>query len=778
MFQINAKCQSFLFILFLLLQYCKTNWVQLSLSKFIYLPEINDFDVPEVLNIDDGRRYCKNLEGGLISFSESDLNVDFKNYYLTTFITSAINQGGIWRWEDQRIVSPIFNITTVKGRCLSFVPKSKSFISVDCNNIKNALPLCEKNIAINCQLENGQYFGNISKTISNITCLKWNDNNLSTQGILFPEQLYWDHNYCRNPKGYTKKRAWCLVGENKYEDCLIPQCNITSYSKHINLNIDTNSKLDDFFCGIGSLSCNILDNISNQSTTIQCIPEEFWCDYQKDCDNGMDEINCENWLNTFVKIGGYKIIRNISSIWSNIFHEQSCAKKCLESHEENCNSFSFNYNDKTCILSSLNGYNFTESNIISMKTSILYTKKSYISSNINIENILERWVECDGIRCSPNGTCINIEKICNQYNDCTGNEDENFCYNPLEISFTANLKTTNFEEGILTSHLGSLIVPLCIGNIPTTIRENICSNFAVRPYTGDKGKKSKLGSICYKGRCYLNKELDCKEEDNLIRCGGICGRLPKVAPSIKLRCPRVIGGCLAKPNESPWTASIRLKNPDIHHCGSVIISDFYLLTAAHCVSDIENDSIYVRVGDYDNKVIEFQELSIEIENIVIHPSYENIFKNDIAIIKVTDKINFTNFVKPICLPPINYKFSEGHQCIISGFGKTNSKNDSDDKYSQFLKIANVPILDLKSCETNRNNVLLDDSVICAGYDSGNIDACHGDSGGPLVCMYEGIYYLAGIVSWGEGCGEAGRPGIYTSVSNFISWIESVTNTLF
>ncbi|CEF71095.1 Tequila [Strongyloides ratti] len=740
----------FLIYFSLYIKIYKSNWIQSSLNKFIYLPEVYDFDISEKFNINEARNYCSNLGGKLISFTDSDLNIDFKNYYLTTFITSAIYQKGIWKWDDQRIVSSHYNITTNIGRCLSFLPKNKIFTSVDCNDIKNALPLCEKNIAITCQLENGQYFGNISITKNNITCLKWNDNSLLVHGILFDEQLYWDHNYCRNPIGYTKKNAWCLVEENKYEECQIPYCNLTLPLVNNKIGFDINSNLNDVICGEGSLPCNFFDNFYNYSNNIQCIPKEFWCDYQKDCDNGMDEYNCENWLNSFVKIGSYKIIRNISYIWSNIFHEQSCAKKCLESYERNCNSFSFNYEDNTCILSNLNGNDFNE----------------------------KKWNKCDGIKCQLNGKCIDVNNICNQNNDCYDNEDENFCYDSFKINFIPNIVTKNFEEGILTVYLGSLNIPLCLSNIPTTIREKICPNFVIRPYIGDKEKKLKLGSICYKGECYLDKNLNCIEKNNLIRCNDICGRLPNISSAIRLRCPRIIGGCSAKPNESPWTAAIRLKNPDSHHCGSVIISEYYLLTAAHCVSDIEKNLLYIRVGDYDNKVIESQEMSVEIENITIHPSYQNIFKNDIAIIKLSEKLNFTDSVKPICLPPINYKFEKGHQCVISGFGQMDDSNNDNEKYSQFFQIATIPILNLNNCKMNSYNIHLDNNTICAGYESGNIDACHGDSGGPLVCMYEGIYYLAGIVSWGEGCGKKNSPGIYTSVSSYILWIENITKTLF
>lgn len=64
-------------------------------------------------------------------------------------------------------------------------------------------------------------------------------------------------------------------------------------------------------------------------------------------------------------------------------------------------------------------------------------------------------------------------------------------------------------------------------------------------------------------------------------------------------------------------------------------------------------------------------------------------------------------------------------------------------------------------------------MICAGYLSGGIDACQGDSGGPFVCNN----LLTGVVSWGEGCALADRPGVYTNVSAYYDWIVKENSTL-
>ena len=66
--------------------------------------------------------------------------------------------------------------------------------------------------------------------------------------------------------------------------------------------------------------------------------------------------------------------------------------------------------------------------------------------------------------------------------------------------------------------------------------------------------------------------------------------------------------------------------------------------------------------------------------------------------------------------------------------------------------------------------VLDAGFICAGGEE-NKDACKGDGGGPLVCEVNGISQLAGIVSWGIGCGQRNVPGVYVKVSHYERWIQ-------
>ncbi|NXU51713.1 HABP2 protein, partial [Turnix velox] len=238
---------------------------------------------------------------------------------------------------------------------------------------------------------------------------------------------------------------------------------------------------------------------------------------------------------------------------------------------------------------------------------------------------------------------------------------------------------------------------------------------------------------------------------------------------------RIYGGAKSTAGKHPWMASLQTKTSrrSSHLCGGVLIKACWVLTAAHCIGRPAED-FQVALGKKDLKKTEDQEQIFDVEKIIIHNRYrekDNVPHNDIALLKLKPVDGHcaveTKYVKTACLP--DFSFPTGTDCFISGWGAT----ETDDLSRQLLD-ASVQLISQTKCNSPRAyDNLLDDSMFCAGnLRRSGIDSCQGDSGGPLTCIENGSYYVYGLVSWGDECGLKNKPGVYTQVTTFLSWIKS------
>ncbi|XP_015172120.1 PREDICTED: serine proteinase stubble [Polistes dominula] len=240
---------------------------------------------------------------------------------------------------------------------------------------------------------------------------------------------------------------------------------------------------------------------------------------------------------------------------------------------------------------------------------------------------------------------------------------------------------------------------------------------------------------------------------------------------------RVVGGEDADANEWCWQVAL-INSLNQYLCGGALIGTQWVLTAAHCVTNIvrSGDAIYVRVGDHDltRKYGSPGAQTLRVATTYIHHNHNSqTLDNDIALLKLYGQAELKDGVCLVCLPARGVSHTAGKRCTVTGYGYMGEAGPIPLR----VREAEIPIVSDAECIRKVNAVtekifILPASSFCAGGEQGN-DACQGDGGGPLVCQDDGFYELAGLVSWGFGCGRLDVPGVYVKVSAFIGWINQI-----
>nr|XP_016936780.2 serine protease SP24D-like [Drosophila suzukii] len=225
---------------------------------------------------------------------------------------------------------------------------------------------------------------------------------------------------------------------------------------------------------------------------------------------------------------------------------------------------------------------------------------------------------------------------------------------------------------------------------------------------------------------------------------------------------RVVGGEDAAKAQFPHQVSLR--NAGSHSCGGSILTRNFILTAAHCVSDedenhvitpVAADRFTIRAGSNDRfsgGVLH------QVAEVIIHEGYGN-FLNDVALLRLESPLIFSSSIQPIDLPSVDTPADV--DVIISGWGRIKHQGD----LPRYLQYNTLKSISTEECEELIEFGFEGELCLLHVVDNG---ACNGDSGGPAVYNNQ-LVGVAGFVV--DGCGST-YPDGYARVFYFKEWIKN------
>ncbi|KAK9704618.1 Trypsin [Popillia japonica] len=230
---------------------------------------------------------------------------------------------------------------------------------------------------------------------------------------------------------------------------------------------------------------------------------------------------------------------------------------------------------------------------------------------------------------------------------------------------------------------------------------------------------------------------------------------------------KIIGGTVADYHEFPWLVQLQYRNRTV--CGGAIISDLFVLTAAHCYrNDFVQTDLKIAVAQHDMCSNNNEVNLLSVNRVVQHEDFDiRTYYADIMLLKLSMRLGFNKFIRPICLPRSRLDLQGvyyGRRGLIAGWG---IYEDESLALSCEPRKVYVPISSKNQCNATGSV----SSIFCAGYIEGGSGFCDGDSGGAFHLKNDyGQYEFVGIISNSVGCGQPGQPGQYTDVGLFLPWI--------
>ncbi|XP_073450154.1 myeloblastin-like [Aquarana catesbeiana] len=219
----------------------------------------------------------------------------------------------------------------------------------------------------------------------------------------------------------------------------------------------------------------------------------------------------------------------------------------------------------------------------------------------------------------------------------------------------------------------------------------------------------------------------------------------------------IVGGREARPNSHPYIASLQFRRQ--HFCGGSLIAPQFLMTAAHCLSDLNPSQVTIVLGAHSLRSNEDSKQTFRIAQVFENGFNPQTLSNDILILRLDRAASLNSRVKVVNLPRVNETVPAGTQCVTSGWGRLGTQSRASD----LLQELNVTVTSRDLCRPNN---------ICTGVFMRQAGICFGDSGGPLVC--NGV--IQGISSFIiRSCGSGVAPDFFARVALFRNFIDGAIN---
>lgn len=249
--------------------------------------------------------------------------------------------------------------------------------------------------------------------------------------------------------------------------------------------------------------------------------------------------------------------------------------------------------------------------------------------------------------------------------------------------------------------------------------------------------------------------------------------------------PRTINGDAVGDGDLPWQVAL-VDNTSLNRtkgvfCSGALISDRWVVTAAHCITDSRTIRGHPHPSRYSillgSSQLDRARVVRPSDNVILHETWTDArtsrYDKDIALIELAEPVVFTETVQPIPFPT-NDSASMGasEEVLVAGWGNTVSNVDSN---SPELLSIRLGVIDQDNSKARHATFrgYLTGNMFCAYRDS--VDACQNDSGGPVISTARGRPELVGLVSWSlYGCARPNVPGVYVRVSRFAAWIAAHT----